>query len=438
MKKPKFSFFASSIGIKNITPGKEIDLSELFRILQSERLKEHTQLIRETTDIEVKKKLKNKLPYITPYGTFEERRNNKITTYNSNLIALDFDNLNTFQLSYIRGKLINSKRAYYVGTSPRGEGIKALIFAGCEFDPETHYESLKCNEEAILKYLGIEGEKLDCNMFKLSQGFFLCYDEKAYFNLDPFTLIEGEEKLRPYKKQSPVYNRLITPSQIPLESKDRIERFLNGLFQKLSNHYLNTTEGNRHNSIAKVKNFAGYIRTYLPEKEEEYKQRLFTYINSMYSQKEQSTSRVKESFESAWIEDKNGYCEELEKINIETLKLKEVVNCFFNGVETEYIGKDYKNNETIDKVQLTEGGRGVQWIYKNGNYSFTLAFRYTKLHNGEIFIKLLGIPLPDKLERLNLLPNVSVKYALNILFLNGKEWNGVTEIVKYTSQSVSI
>lgn len=428
MKKPKFSFFASSIGIKNITPGKEIDLSELFRILQSERLKEHTQLIRETTDLETKNKLKNLLPYITPYGTFEERRNNKITSYNSNLIALDFDNLDGFQLLYIKEKLIKSKRAYFVGVSPRGKGIKALIFAGCNFDPEIHYESLKINEERILKYLNIEGEKLDCNMFKLSQGFFLSYDEKAYFNLDPFTLIEGEEELKPYKKQSPIYNRLITPSEIPTEAKDRIERYFNGAFDKLANHYLNTTEGNRHNSIAKVKSFAGALRTYFPEKEGDYKHRLFTYIQSMYSQKEQTTSRVKESFESAWIEEKNGYSETLEKINIEVLRLKEVVNCFFSAIQEEYIGTDYKGRETIDKTTLTKNG--IKWTY-NG---YTLAFKY--FGTQEFTIKLSGIPLPDKIERLNLLPNVNIKFALNMLILNGKEWGGEEIIIN--SQSVSI
>jgi hypothetical protein len=425
MEKPKFSFFYSSIGIRNTKPTKEINLPELFQILQSEKLKDHTLLIRESKDDETKTKLKLLLPYITPYGTFEKREDKQIIHYNRNLIALDFDNLDHFSLSYITNQIIKSKRAYYVGKSPRGKGIKALIFAGCEFTTEEHYKSLKCNEEAILKYLNIENEKLDFNMFKLSQGFFLNYDETAYFNLDPFTLIEGDEKLRPYKKESPVYNRIIKPSDIPTEAKNRTERVLNGLFEVLISKYIATKEGERHNSIARVISFASYLRTYLPEKEEDYKQRLFTYIQSMYSVKENETARVKESFNTAWNKEEFGHCEAIEKINIETLRLKEIVTCFFEGLEAEYKGKNYKNQDTIDKIELTKNG--MKWSY-NG---YTLAFRYTRHHEGETFIKLLGIPFPDKIERLNLLPNVNVKYSLDMLFLNGKEWKGDTQMIKF-------
>jgi hypothetical protein len=58
MENPKFSFFYSSIGIRNTKPTKEINLPELFQILQSEKLKDHTLLIREAKDDETKTKRK--------------------------------------------------------------------------------------------------------------------------------------------------------------------------------------------------------------------------------------------------------------------------------------------------------------------------------------------------------------------------------------------
>jgi hypothetical protein len=416
-KNLKFSFFHSNKGIQNCNPKGEIDLNELFSLLKSSFLEELTGVIRETTDEEVKIELKLRLPYITPYGTFSYRDNKSITSYNSNLIALDFDNLDEITINYIRETIIQSKRAYYVGVSPRGKGIKALIFAGCNFNTENHYLSLKNNSDQILKYLGLDPwTVLDTNQFKLSQPFFLSYDERAYFNYEPFTLVEDFEILKPYEKEAHIYNNNIPLSEVSEESKKRIGRVLEGLYQKLGTHYKNTPEGSRHNSIVKVSNFASYLRQYLPEKETYYKERLLLIVEGMYSDKERITSRFKESFEVAWDKEPFGYCEPLEKINTETTELKKVVNCFLNGEQCEYKGENYKGNETTDKIIITPNG--VKWTY-NG---YSLA--YKRNDSKEFTIKVLGVPFPDKLERLNLLPNVDIFKAIDILILNGKQWDG--------------
>jgi hypothetical protein len=428
MKEVKFSFFYSKNGITNTKPKKEISLIELFEILQSDYLKTLTEAIRETTDKDLQKKLKNKLPYITPYGTFEERSNDKILTYNSNLIALDFDNLNNFEISYIRQRLIESGRTYYVGTSSRGKGIKALIFAGCNFDPENHYESLKHNKESILEYVGIKGEELDLRMFVLSQPFFLNYDEKAYFNLNPLTLIEEKERLRPYKKESPIYNRITPLIEVTEEGKNRIDKYLKGCYELLVSKYQTTKEGNRHNSIAMIRSFASYLRTYQPGKESYYKERLYVYISSMYSEEERRISRVQESFNTAWSEIQFGHCQAIEDINNEVLRLKELVNCFVDGLESEYIGKDYKGRETVDKTELTQNG--IKWTF-NG---YSLAYR--DIEKDYFTIKILGHATPEKVERLNLLPNVKIIQFQEILVLNGKEWNGKETVINF--QSVAI
>ena len=428
MKELKFSFFYSPNGITNTKPKKEISLIELFEILQSDYLKTLTEAIREATDTELQKKLKNKLPYITPYGTFEERSNSKLLTYNSNLIALDFDNLNTFQISYIRSRLIESGRTYYVGTSSRGKGIKALIFAGCNFDPENHYESLKHNKESILNYVGIEREELDLRMFVLSQPFFLNYDEKAYFNLNPLTLIEEKERLRPYKKESPIYNRITPLIEVTEEGKNRIDKYLKGCYELLVSKYQIIKEGNRHNSIAMIRSFASYLRTYQPGKESYYKERLYVYISSMYSEEERRISRVQESFNTAWSEIQFGHCQAIEDINNEVLRLKELVNCFDDGLECEYVGKDYKGRETVDKIELTKNG--IKWTL-NG---YSLAYR--DLEEDYFTIKILGHTTPEKVERLNLLPNVKIIQFQEITVLNGKEWNGKETVINF--QSVEI
>lgn len=428
-KNLKFSFFHSNKGIQNCNPKGEIDLNELFSLLKSSFLEELTGVIRDTTDETVKIELKLRLPYITPYGTFSYRENKSITTYNSNLIALDFDNLEESSLNYIRERIIESKRAYYVGVSPRGKGLKALIFAGCNFTRDNHYLSLKNNTDKILEYLDLDPSIiLDQNQFKLSQPFFLSYDERAYFNPNPFTLIEDFEILKPYEKEAHIYNNSIPLSDVSEESKKRIGRVLEGLYQKLGTHYKNTTEGNRHNSIVKVSNFASYLRQYLPEKETYYKERLFLIVEGMYSDKERLTSRFKESFEVAWDKEPFGYCAPLEKINTETTELKKVVNCFLNGEQYEYKGENYKGDETTDKIIITPNG--VKWTY-NG---YSLA--YKRNDSKEFTIKVLGVPFPDKLERLNLLPNVDIFKAIDILILNGKQWDGKETLLKLNTVTI--
>jgi hypothetical protein len=256
----------------------------------------------------------------------------------------------------------------------------------------------------------------------------LSYDERAYFNYEPFTLIEDFEILKPYEKEAHIYNNNIQLSEVSEESKKRIGRVLEGLYQKLGTHYKNTTEGNRHKSIVKVSNFASYLRQYLPEKETYYKERLLLIVEGMYSDKERLTSRFKESFEVAWDKEPFGYCAPLEKINTETTELKKVVNCFLNGEQCEYKGENYKGDETTDKIIITPNG--VKWTYN----SYSLA--YKRNDSNEFSIKVLGVPFPDKLERLNLLPNVDIFKAIDILILNGKQWDGKETLLKLNTVTI--
>jgi hypothetical protein len=148
----------------------------------------------------------------------------------------------------------------------------------------------------------------------------------------------------------------------------------------------------------------------------------------MYSEEEQRISRVKQSFETAWREIQFGHCQSIEDINNEVLRLKELVNCFVDGLECEYVGKDYKGRETVDKTELTQNG--IKWTF-NG---YSLAYR--DIEKDYFTIKILGHATPEKVERLNLLPNVKIIQFQEITVLNGKEWNGKETVINFQSVAV--
>lgn len=422
METLKFSLFYSEKGIKNITPTKTVDLKTLFAILESSRLKELTESIREATDEETRNQLKLMLPYITPHGVFSKRNNEGITYYNKNFLALDFDKLAIEEVAKVKELLRRSGCCYYIGSSSRGHGVKALINMPNEFTPNNHYLSAKHNVEEILRLCNVKEYTTDTMQFVLSQPFFLSHDSEAVYNYSP-SHIGGIEPLRAYIPEHKIYSGLTPIKDITEEAKTRIEAILKGYYNSLIDTYWKTSEGSRHQSIAKCKSFAAYVRQYTPHLELEYKEGIKKAIILMYgSEKAANETRAVNSFLEAWNETQFLLNETIEKINIESELLKKVSSYLLDCFEID-----------IDQDKIVKTLRGAKWTFNN----YTLAY-YNK-DTETITLQILGIPTTEKINRLNFLPGISVKKAANNqLLLNGKFWDGQAIETVLTVNTVAI
>jgi len=422
METLKFSLFYSEKGIKNTTPAATVDLKKLFAILESSRLKELTESIREATDEETRNQLKLMLPFITPHGVFSKRNNESITHYNKNFLALDFDKLTTEEVRKVKELLRRADCCYYIGTSSRGHGVKALIDMPNEFTPGNHYLSAKHNVEKILRLCNVPGYKTDLAQFTLCQAFFLSHDPEAIYNFTP-SHIGGIQPLRAYIPEHKIYSGLTPVKDITPEAKNRIEAIIKGYYNSLIDGYMATTEGSRHLSIAKCKSFAAYVRQYTPHLEHEYKEGLKKAIILMYgSERAAYETRAVSSFIEAWNEIPFLLNETIEKINIESELLKKVSSYLLDCFEVD-----------LDQDKIVKTLRGAKWTFNN----YTLA--YYNQDTETLSIQILGIPTNEKINRLNFLPGISIKKAANNqLLLNGKFWEGQIIEISLTLNTVAI
>jgi len=156
-------FYNGKDNTKNTIPRKEINLSELVQIIQSDKLKNLP---------------KKERPYITPYGTFTKRNNDSLVHFNNDIICLDYDKLRHYQRVYILDYWVHQECTLLCVVSPSGNGLKVLLKAEHGFNPETLYNGLKTNSELF----GICRSEVDLMQFVLCQPMFIPYSENPYFN----------------------------------------------------------------------------------------------------------------------------------------------------------------------------------------------------------------------------------------------------------------
>ena len=156
-------FFNGTDNTKNTIPRKEINLSELVEIIKSDYLKNLP---------------KKERPYITPYGTFTKRNKESLVHFNSDIICLDYDKLQPYQIRYISDYWVHDKSTLLCLISPSGNGLKVLIKAEHGFNPETLYNGLKTNADLF----DMANCKADLMQFVICQPMFIPYSENPYFN----------------------------------------------------------------------------------------------------------------------------------------------------------------------------------------------------------------------------------------------------------------
>jgi hypothetical protein len=406
METIKFSLFHSEIGIKETKPKKEIDLKNLFQILQSEKLIELTQGIRTAPNDLIRDELKLKLPFITPFGTFEMRDKTKIIHYNQNLIAFDFDYLKPHEIEEIKEKAKKSQNVIYCGISPRGNGVKMLMLFNHSFDFENHATNLKHYAKDILKTIGIENDP-DPAQFVFSQAMFLSHDENAYYNLFATATNEPLEPFKPIReKHAP---------KIVIESHSRIDKFLIGSLRKKVEFLVNTNEGARHSAILNTIQIVGLMRYYSPHLENEFYNSLKQAVIVMYGNEQTAIeNNALKTLDDIFVKAETRTLDKIEEIISDINNIQRVFHCFEYGEEIT-LNSDrlfWNYNRTYLKWEL------------NGYPLITMRKTPTEsIYSFQVY----GIPTRAKIERLNKFYFIEIELLANgKMILNGEVWDGET------------
>jgi hypothetical protein len=273
----RFSLFHNeTLGHFNVSPTKEIGLSELFKIYQSAYLKEKSIQLKDAVGIE-RDELKKKLPFITPAGTFTQRKSEHLQHYNSSLLCLDIDGLTETDAPRLRNYLSKLRGCLFTAVSPRMKGVKALFNVSCEIPLENRHKALKSNINNISDALGLSliADKIDCAQFVLPQPFFLAHDKDAFYLETDETLLLELEPYVPYIQEQTQY----TPRTF--NSSTRIEKYLHNACTDLVKFFALCSEGSRHSNIIKVRALSSWTH-YAPHLEPEIKDALFNAVVSMY------------------------------------------------------------------------------------------------------------------------------------------------------------
>jgi hypothetical protein len=295
-------FYNTSKGLFNTFPMQTISLQRLFDIYQSPYLQEKSIELSTATD-EQKVVIKSQLPFITYSGAYSYRNNESILTYNSSLLPLDIDNLPTKQDAIdIQFHLSLQKGCVMSCVSPRGKGVKAFFYLGCEIELNNHYHTLKENVSLIAQELGIgEWEKyIDTAQFVQSQPFFIGWNKHSFFSS---CAIPTEWKIEEVKKKevilTPPTRTKHTPTPNSIEQK-RIHKYIDKITEKVEDFFFELNGSNRHPNIWRVGGVKKYIH-YAAGMEGEIKERLFNAVVGMYESKEEAINvRAVISFNAIW------------------------------------------------------------------------------------------------------------------------------------------
>ena len=122
------------------------------------------------------------------------------------------------------------------------------------------------------------------------QACFFSYDPEGYFNLTPTALKITKEVTPPAKVETPPQSTPDSP----------ITEYIQAEADILITLYKNSTEGDRHLKIAKVKKIAGLCLEYTPPKifVSKVKKELLQAVVSMYES--ETDGNCKNSFINAW------------------------------------------------------------------------------------------------------------------------------------------
>ena len=310
-------FFNTDKGLFNCNPLQTISLKRLIEIYNSPYLKEKSKELIEASKPR-QQIIKAQLPYFTYSGVYSYRNNESILSYNSSLLPLDIDGLSIEEAIKVQKTLSQQQGVVMSIISPRGMGVKALIYLGCDIEVSNHYQTLEGNIENIAIHLNIEEftHKIDAGQFKLCQPFFIGFNTKHFFNENAIptdwvikNIPKKEVDLTPPKLTGAIGTKLIykpgerkviIPSRMRNLEQRRIYAYFNNVVSNLEDLFSSYSEGERHSNIWRVGGIASSL-FYATHLKNEFKDRLFSAVVRMYgSEKEAKRVRAIKTFEDIW------------------------------------------------------------------------------------------------------------------------------------------
>jgi len=308
-------------GQEKVNPDKQINLIELIAILSNPAIRKLSAALRACKDPAARAKLKAKLPYFTPYGSFSYRNNNSILSYNKNILAVDIDAIPDSEVPIVFNIIKNNKACILAYISAKGKGVKALIHVDYANEPDPiadHYNLLSTNSEYLNSILGITNWKLDKAQLKLSQPFFMFNADGLYYNLNTEPLIlklskslfkERKAVMAKEKQLQAEYKPSYVPEELkPAVTKELQNIFTNDFLRKL-NH---DPKAARHPQIYKVKAVAEVMHYADLSEQQNFFKGCYAAIVLLYgSEEEADAANAYKSFLAVWS---NAACKKNEAI----------------------------------------------------------------------------------------------------------------------------
>lgn len=169
--------------IQHITEPKLVEVDVVLGWIKNNRIKDKIQKLRQTTDVEINRKLKSELPSIVFAGTFTNRTDEHCEAL-SGLAILDFDHLADVEAT--KKELAQKPYIYAAFVSPNGDGVKALARIPKQYARFAGY------------YRGLQKHhpELDPKNKNISRVCFLSCDENIYINKDAIEFTEFVDEPR--------------------------------------------------------------------------------------------------------------------------------------------------------------------------------------------------------------------------------------------------
>ena len=172
---PEFTLYNAPIS--NINPLTVINIEELYkRIICDEKISRICKKLEGLTKEAQKVIKREELDYITPSGTFYKRSNNELICH-SGYLCIDFDNIPSTEIDYLKERLIKDKEidTVLLFKSPTGTGLKWFILIPP--DAKTHGMYF----DAVMNYIKhVYNLEIDKNCRDVARACYLSHDKDCY------------------------------------------------------------------------------------------------------------------------------------------------------------------------------------------------------------------------------------------------------------------
>lgn len=187
---PKFSYFRKPIA--NPIPNYTVDLLQVYQLIKGDQFRITTEKLRQQKEKDETRKYKAwNFDYVTFSGIFSKRNNESLVKH-SNLLTIDFDNIN--DVPKLKEVLLKDPffETELMFVSPSGNGLKWVISIDLKQVNHSEYFIAVSNYLNHIYNITVDGSGKD-----VSRACFLCHDPDAHIN--PNYLTKNEEKIRSYK-----------------------------------------------------------------------------------------------------------------------------------------------------------------------------------------------------------------------------------------------